>query len=158
MKHALTLFLSLTALTLASGTTPAQTKKRAEQKIDIEADHLHVSQDQSKATFSGHVKIEQGDVKIGANKVTAHFGGEDGDFTSVIAEGDVTVIYGETTASGKKAVYDPATSAITLTGDVVLLQKQNALKGSALSYNLETGDINLKGTESGRIKGSFKLK
>jgi lipopolysaccharide export system protein LptA len=149
----------LTALmTLSIFSAHAANKSITKEKINIEADNLHISQEDKQAIFSGHVKISQGGVAIGADKITALFDGDENDFQSILAEGNVTIIYEESTASGNKAIYDPKTTEITLSGNVVLLQGQNALKGSALSYNLETGDINLKGTESGRVKGSFTLK
>ncbi|MEC9292568.1 MAG: lipopolysaccharide transport periplasmic protein LptA [Pseudomonadota bacterium] len=149
--------LALTLLLSLPTTLHAEEKGLTKEKINIEADKLHVSQTYKVANFTGNVKISQGRITIGADHIKAHFDGDENDFRSIVAEGNVTILYDETTASGKKAIYNPTSSVITLTGDVVLLQGQNALKGSALSYNLETGDINLKGTESGRVKGSFTL-
>ena len=56
------------------------------------------------------------------------------------ARGDVTVVSKDQNASGDLGVYDMKTKTITLTGNVVISQGKNVVRGERVVVNTVTGD------------------
>lgn len=126
--------------------------------IDIASDQLEVLQDQNKAIFSGNVIAKQGTTTLSSNSMTVYYtGGETGGkgISRIDADGNVVFTTPGETAQGDKGIYMVASNTIDLMGNVVLTQKENVLKGSALNYNLTTGRSVLSAGGSGRVRGLF---
>ncbi len=125
--------------------------------IEVTADTLEVLQEESKATFSGHVVAIQGDLRLTAEKMTVYYakrGVEDGKeakgkkpdkskeenaIKKIDAEGTVFLATPEETASGNTGTYDVEEQEIHLNGHVVLTRGKNVLEGENLVYNFATG-------------------
>jgi lipopolysaccharide export system protein LptA len=143
-----------------------------DQPVKIESDSLEVRDKSQQATFSGKVKLTQGDTvlqcqalvifyedgsaapaqKKGAAKSAqkgAGVGGGGQQIKRAEAKGDVLVTQKDQTAKGDNGVFDVKTNSITLTGNVVVTQGANVLRGDRMVVDLTTG---VSRVESGQSK------
>ena len=158
-----------------------------DQPVHIEAAKLEVRDKQQIATFSGDVRVQQGDTnmrcrtlkvfyerdqnkKDGAKKGGEKTKGEDKTLTAATpgpggaqkikrleAIGDVVVTQKKQTASGRLGVFDMKSNTVTLTGNVVMTEGQNVLRGDKLVVNLTTGVSRVESGRNGhgRVEGLF---
>jgi lipopolysaccharide export system protein LptA len=78
------------------------------------------------------------------------------DIRRLIADGNVVVTSGDQRATGSHGVFDMASNTVTLTGDVVLAQGGNVLRGDRLTVDLTTQRSKLESPRSGgRVQGVF---
>ncbi|MCO5131963.1 MAG: LPS ABC transporter substrate-binding protein LptA [Xanthobacteraceae bacterium] len=150
------------------------------EPIRIEAAALEMVDKKKEATFSGDVKVVQGDTTMKAQslvvfydaKDSAHPGGKDkaagkaaiksaspgpGGSSSIRrleARGGVVVTQKEQVVTGDLAVFDPRANLITMKGNVVLTQCKNVLRGDRLLVNMTTGVSRVE-SDSGRVQGLF---
>lgn len=154
-----------------------------DQPVKIESDSLEVRDKSQQATFIGKVKLTQGDTvlqcqslvifyenesaapaqKKGAAKNTQKGGGGIGGGQQIKraeAKGDVLVTQKDQTAKGEFGVFDVKSNTVTLTGNVVVTQGANVLRGERMVVNLTTGVSTVesgqsKGGERQRVEGLF---
>lgn len=135
-----------------------------DQPIQIESSTLEVRDKNKVATFAGNVQVVQGDTTIHCRTLVVFYGPEEGaaaakapapanvpanantglpqdahDIRRVEARGDVTVVTKDQTASGDLGVYDLKSKTITLTGNVVVSQGKNVVRGDRVVVDTETG-------------------
>jgi lipopolysaccharide export system protein LptA len=135
-----------------------------DQPIQIESSTLEVRDKNKVATFAGNVQVVQGDTTIHCRTLVVFYGPEEGaaaakapapanvpanantglpqdahDIRRVEARGDVTVTTKDQTASGDLGVYDLKSKTITLTGNVVVSQGKNVVRGDRVVVDTETG-------------------
>ncbi|HVV93559.1 MAG TPA: LptA/OstA family protein [Hyphomicrobiales bacterium] len=78
------------------------------------------------------------------------------DIRRLIADGGVVVTSGDQRATGGHGVFDMASNTVTLTGNVVLTQGGNVLRGERLVVDLTTQRSRLESPKSGgRVEGVF---
>ena len=154
-----------------------------DQPVKIESDSLEVRDKSQQATFVGKVKLTQGDTvlqcqslvifyenesaapaqKKGAAKNAQKSGGGIGGGQQIKraeAKGDVLVTQKDQTAKGEFGVFDVKSNTVTLTGNVVVTQGANVLRGERMVVNLTTGVSTVesgqsKGGERQRVEGLF---
>jgi lipopolysaccharide export system protein LptA len=124
--------------------------------IQIEADRLEVHDAEKVAVYSGNVRVRQGGTLLEAPKLSVFYTGEatvngaPGSAVSRIEAGpDVTVRSKDQTARGSHAVLDMMRDLITLTGDVVLTQGPNVVRGDRLVVDLNSKQGRMEG---GRVQ------
>lgn len=151
MTRILTIALGLTALIAATPVT-AQTiafggvRADTSAPVDIAADSLSVDQSTGVASFSGHVKIGQGDMRLSADLVRVEYGpGGQREIKRLHASGSVTLVSGPDAAEAAEAVYDVASGKVTLTGNVLLTQGDNVMSGDKVFVDLKTGSAQADG-------------
>ena len=148
-----------------------------DQPVKIDAATLEVRDKSKIATFSGNVRVVQGDTTLLCNTLAVYY---DQDGTSpmktaqpgpagqqrirrLVAKGSVMVTQKDQTATGDVGTFDMATNTVTLTGDVTVTQggqkgeNANVLRGEKLTVNLTTGVSYIEGgkTGSGRVQAIF---
>ncbi len=179
---AATVLLTATAA-MAQGPRPALPGSGAQQgqdqPIQIDAKSLEVHDKKKQATFSGNVKVVQGDTTMTCNILVVFYGQELGigekpvvkaktkiqtssgstpdaqSIRRIEARGDVTVLSKDQTASGDLGVYDVAAKTITLTGNVVVTQGKNVIHGGRVVVNTVTGNAHVEaapGVPDGRVR------
>jgi len=148
-----------------------------DQPVHIQAAKLEVRDKQQIATFSGDVRVKQGDTdmrcrilkvyyerdkndgKTKANTVKAATPGPGGEqrIKRLEAIGNVVVTQKDQTASGKLGVFDMKSNTVTLTGDVIMTQGKNVLRGDKLVVNLTSGVSRVESGRNGngRVEGLF---
>lgn len=140
------------------------------QPVHIEAATLEVRDKQKEATFSGDVRVKQGDTGLRCKSLVVFYEqeGEGGDKSKTLqaatpgpggeqrikrleARGGVVVTQKDQTATGELGVFDMKSNTVTLTGNpVVMTQGQNVLKGGKLVVDLTSG---VSRVEGGRVQG-----
>lgn len=174
--------LAVAMLILASGMTgPAGAQsgppnalqgfsQNRNQPIRIESVSLEVRDKDKVATFIDDVRVTQGDTILESRRLVVYYDGDAGSvgrpgggaggnqqIRRLEAKGGVVVTQKDQTAVGDEGVYDMATNRMTLTGNVVVKQGQNVIRGHRLWVDLETGMSRVEaGTGgSGRVQGVF---
>jgi lipopolysaccharide export system protein LptA len=145
----------------------------SDQPIQIEADQLEVRDPEKVAIYSGHVRVRQGGTLLeaptlrvfytgdapGAGGGTTGAGGSSSAGGTAAAGGThithleagpgVMVRDGDRTASSDKAVLDMDTNLVTMTGNVVLTEGPNVVRGQRFVVNLATNEGRIDG---GRVQ------
>ena len=148
-----------------------------DQPVHIEAATLEVRDKDKVATFSGNVKVTQGDTGMRCKSLVVFYeqDGEDGEkgksmqaatpgpagqqkIKRLEARGGVVVTQKEQTATGELGLFDMKTNTVTLTGNVVMTQGQNVLRGDKLVVDLTSGVSRVESGKNGqgRVQGLFQ--
>jgi len=151
--------------------------KNRDEPVHIEAATLEVRDKEKVATFSGDVKVVQGDTNMQCKTLVVFYdqegekpakvakpmkaadpgpGGEQ-KIRRLEARGSVVVNTKDQTATGQLGIFDMPTNTVTLTGDVVMTQGQNVLRGDKLVVNLSSGVSRVESSQAGRgrVQGLF---
>ena len=134
--------------------------------INIEADQLDIYDKKKIAIFKGNVHAVQGETTLITSTLTIHYaGGGVGTAQSITrleASGGVKVTQKDQQATGNNAFVNMETEKITLSGNVVLTQGENVLRGSKLNIDMKTGEAQLFSADrsgaqgkKGRVQGVF---
>ena len=166
---------------MAQGQRPALPGQQqgSDQPIQIDAKSLEVHDKNKQATFSGNVKVVQGDTTMTCKKLVVFYGQELGigekpvvtaktqtktnsdaapdaqSIRRIEARGDVTVLTKDQSASGDLGVYDVIAKTITLTGSVVVTQGKNVIHGGRVVVDTVTGNAHVEaapGIPDGRVR------
>jgi len=152
-----------------------------DQPIQIEAASLEMRDKKKEATFTGNVKVIQGDTTMTSKVLVVFYESKDpnaapanskaaansapmqsatpgpGGTSSIKrleAKGNVIVTQKDQVVTGELAVFDTKTNLITMSGGVVLTQCQNVLKGDRLLVDMTTGVSRVE-SDSGKVNGLF---
>lgn len=147
-----------------------------DQPVQIDAKSLEVRDKQKTATFSGDVRVVQGDTTMRCKTLVVFYGEEIGiggdkplvraktttgavpggqNIRRIEARGDVTVTSRDQNASGDLGVYDLHSKTITLTGNVVVSQGKNVIHGERVIVDTVTGNARVEaapGANQGRVR------
>lgn len=139
-----------------------------DQPVKIEAASLEVRDKEKMATFSGNVVVTQGDTTMKCKSLIVHYDtdskssggmktaqpgpGGNSSIKKLEALGGVFVTQKDQTATGDKGLFDMKANTITLSGNVLITQNQNVLKGERLVVDMGTGAARVEG---GRVTGVF---
>jgi lipopolysaccharide export system protein LptA len=152
-----------------------------DQPIQIEAASLEMHDKKKEATFSGNVKVVQGDTTMTSKTLVVFY--ESGGSASAApaakgptksapiqsatpgpggsssikrleARGNVVVTQKDQVVTGETAVFDTKTNLVTMLGGVVLTQCKNVLKGDRLIVDMTTGVSRVE-SDSGKVQGLF---
>jgi lipopolysaccharide export system protein LptA len=151
-----------------------------DQPVHIEAATLEVRDKDKVATFSGNVRVKQGDTGMNCksllvfyeqdgeqnskgagktNSLKAEKPGPDGaqKIKRLEARGNVVVTQKEQTATGDLGIFDMKLNTVTLTGNVIMTQGKNVLRGDKLVVDLTSGVSRVESGKNGRgrVQGLF---
>ena len=145
-----------------NGLWSAETTQSQSLPIRIQADSATVSESLGRSEYIGNVVIEQGALKMMADRVilTSY----DGDLESITASVDGgsnsarfeqarTDRYPAIRASANSIEYQIAVETLVLTGEAVLVQGADRYAGNRLSYDLGSGlfKVESDGSDQDRI-------
>ncbi len=160
----------------SQGLLPNAQGQGQDQPIQIDAKSLEVHDKNKTATFSGDVKVVQGDTTMTCKTLVVFYGQELGlgaakpvaasnstadavpdaqNIRRIEAHGDVTVLSKDQSASGDLGVYDLLEKTITLTGNVVVSQGKNVIHGGVVIVDTVTGNAHVEpapGAPQGRVR------
>ena len=153
-----------------------------DQPIQIEAASLEMRDKKKEATFSGNVKVVQGDTTMTSKTLVVFYdsgpapatpapaapkGSKSGPMQSATpgpggsssirrleAKGSVVVTQKDQVVTGETAIFDTRANLITMVGGVVLTQCKNVLKGDRLKVDMTTGVSRVE-SDSGKVQGMF---
>jgi lipopolysaccharide export system protein LptA len=154
-----------------------------DQPIQIEAATLEMRDKKKEATFSGNVKVVQGDTTLTSKTLVVFYDatptpaatpapnskaaksapiqsttpgpGGSSSIRRLEAKGNVVVTQKDQVVTGNTAVFDTKTNLITMLGGVVLTQGKNVLRGDRLMVDMTTGVSRVE-SDSGRVQGLFQ--
>jgi lipopolysaccharide export system protein LptA len=134
-----------------------------EQPIQIEAATLEMRDKKKEATFSGNVKVVQGDTTLTSRKpansapiqTTTPGPGGSSSIRRLEAKGNVVVTQKDQVVTGETAVFDTRSNLITMLGGIVLTQGKNVLRGDRLVVDMTTGVSRVE-SDNGRVQGLFQ--
>jgi lipopolysaccharide export system protein LptA len=138
---------------------------KKDQPVQIEAATLEVRDKNKTATFSGNVQVVQGDTTMKCQNLIVYYGQEIGiaggskpaptpvtttkstpgmpqgaqNIRRIEARGGVTVITKDQNVKGETGIYDLESKKITLSGNVVVSQGQNVIRGEKVVVDTVTG-------------------
>lgn len=119
--------------------------------VEVAADRLAVDQGTGQATFSGNVKVTQGEMTITAGEARVEYTADGKGIDRVLLSGGVVFASPTDAAESEEAVYTIASGEIVLTGNVLLTQGGTTISGGKLVYNLDAGT----GAMDGRVQTVF---
>ena len=119
--------------------------------VEVTSDSLNVQQESSTAVFVGNAKAVQGDMRLAAERILVKYDQNAGSIEFIEATQNVVFTNGTEVAEANKGVYRLGAGTIVLTGNVLLLQGQNAISGDALTLDLNTN----RGSMRGNVKTIF---
>jgi lipopolysaccharide export system protein LptA len=154
-----------------------------DQPIQIEAATLEMRDKKKEATFSGNVKVIQGDTTMTSKMLVVFYESNSATAGSPPAEtkaapksasiqsstpgpggtssirrlearGSVVVTQKDQVVTGETAVFDTKANLITMLGGVVLTQCKNVLRGDRLLVDMTTGVSRVE-SDSGKVQGLF---
>lgn len=153
------------ALVLLAGSAQAQISAQG-GAIDVSADRLEVRERDRVNVWSGRVEALQGQNRLRANTLSVYFSKAAGDEAAAVAPGtnwgdidrleavgEVYFVTPEQVVRGDKAVYSVEADTIVVTGNVVLAQGENVLKGDRLTIQVASGRATMDA--GGRVRGVF---
>jgi lipopolysaccharide export system protein LptA len=154
-----------------------------DQPIQIEAATLEMRDKKKEATFSGNVKVVQGDTTLTSKTLVVFYDatpapaatpapnskpaksapiqsttpgpGGSSSIRRLEAKGNVVVTQKDQVVTGEAAVFDTRTNLITMLGGIVLTQGKNVLRGDRLMVDMATGVSRVE-SNSGRVQGLFQ--
>ncbi|MDO5621760.1 MAG: lipopolysaccharide transport periplasmic protein LptA [Paracoccus sp. (in: a-proteobacteria)] len=145
-RASLTAFALLAAPALAQTTGFGAMQADTKAPVQMTADSLQVDQTGGSAVFSGNVVIGQGDMRLGASRVSVTYAqGDRSRIQSLHASGGVTLVSGPDAAEAAEAVYDVDAGTVVLTGNVILSQGPNVLTGNRMVIDLGAGTAQVDG-------------
>ncbi len=142
-------------------TTAAAKEAKTPQNVDIEADSMEILDQQKKAIFKGNVKAVRGKVTLNADTLVVTYteqpdpaavGEKKTEVTFLDAEGNVVIVSGSQTVTGKTAHMDVKANKLWVKGGAKVVQGKTVMNGEQLFVDLNTNKSEMTG---GRVKGSF---
>ena len=188
---------ALALATIAAGEAGAQSavngvpnamqgfSQNRDQPIQIDAASLEMRDKKKEATFSGNVKVVQGDTTMTSKTLVVFYDstqapaaapapanskvaaksapiqsttpgpGGSSSIKRLEAHGNVVVTQKDQVVTGETAVFDTRSNLITMLGGVVLTQGKNVLRGDRLLVDMTTGVSRVE-SDSGRVQGLFQ--
>jgi lipopolysaccharide export system protein LptA len=153
-----------------------------DQPIQIEAASLEMRDKKKEATFSGNVKVVQGDTTMTSKSLVVFYDsgpapasastsnskaprtapmqaaspgpGGSSSIRRLEARGSVVVTQKDQVVTGETAVFDTKANLITMLGGIVLTQCKNVLRGDRLLVDMTTGESRVE-SDSGKDQGLF---
>jgi lipopolysaccharide export system protein LptA len=147
---------------------------KSDQPVKIESSSLEVRDKIRQATFFGDVKLVQGETTLKCDTLvvfyedTAMAGSKKGQpaasqaqksgpgsgqqIKRAEAKGNVFVTQKDQTASGDFAVYDAKANTVTMTGNVVVTQGAQVMRGERMVANLATGVTRVEAPKGRQIE------
>jgi len=146
---ALTATIGITANAQGTSVPFSGLEHDSDLPVEVSSDSLSVNSEDGTAEFVGSVIASQGTLKLGADRLLIDYAdtGEDGSgqISVMQAFGNVTLTNGGEAAEAQTAVYDVDAGIVTLTGDALLTQGQNAISGEKVLIDLNSGEANFEG-------------
>lgn len=139
--------------------TAASKEAKTPQNVDIESDTMEIFDKERKAIFKGNVKAVRGKVTLNCDTLNVSYtetpdaqGEKKTDVTFLDAAGNVVIVSGTQTVTGKTAHMDVKANKLTVKGGAKVVQGQTVMNGEQLFVDLNTNKSEMTG---GRVKGSF---
>ncbi|WP_420406723.1 LptA/OstA family protein [Hoeflea sp.] len=123
----------------------------SDEPIQIESDLLKINEETSQATFTGNVRVLQGDTVLQAGEMIVHYAKNGGSVASGAADireidlyKKVLIRSGTQTATADTGNFNMASETLVLSGEkVVLTDAENVFIGCKLTVEMQSGQAKL---------------
>ncbi len=137
--------------------------------IEISADRLEAYDEKKMVLFSGHAVATQGERVIKAEKIYIYYKrdgreagpdglrkiGKAGDLEKLEARGHVSVTEGDRVVTGEQAIYYHDVQKIVMTGNAVMQQGSNIVRGEKIEVFLHENRGVVEGSDNKRVKATI---
>jgi len=118
--------------------------------LTVTADEMSFSNQTGRLGFVGSVKVERSGMRMRAQRLTVTLApegkaGEKRTIDHMVAEGEVTFIYGERTATAGRAEYDPGAAKVVLTETPTVKDPSMTVVGRKITIDLATQESTVEG-------------
>ena len=145
-----------------------------DKPIQINAATLEMRDKDKAATFSGNVKVVQGDTTMLCKTLVVFYDNDQSDpkkpamksstpgpggsssIRKLEAKGGVTVTQKDSTVTGDRGVFDMRANTVTMFGNVLLTKEKNVLRGDRLVVDLTTGVSRVESDGQRGVSGIFQ--
>jgi lipopolysaccharide export system protein LptA len=140
-----------------------------DQPVQIDAAQLEVRDKDKIATFSGNVRVVQGDTTMRSKTLIVYYDGDGNTANTLTAaqpgpggqqrikllevKGGVKVCQNDQIVTGDFGRFDMQANTVTVEGNVVMTKDMNVLKGQRLVVDLTTGEAKIEGGKDKDGKG-----
>lgn len=144
-----------------------------DKPIQIDALSLEMRDKDKAATFSGNVKVVQGDTTMRAQTLVVFYDedpnapktktmksakpgpGGSSSIRRLEAKGGVSVTQKDQTVTGQTGIFDMRANTVTMVGGVVLTKDKNVLRGDKLIVDMTTGVSRVESSGGRGVSGLF---
>lgn len=146
---------------------PNKLKMDKNQPIQIQSDRLDAYQEKKMVVFSGHAVATQGDKTIKADRLLIYYKDQKsgkknaldieaaGDLEKLEAHGSVVITQTNRVVTGNMAVFHQETQKIVMTGNAVMREGKNVIKGERIVVFLEEDRGVIEGSETKRVTATI---
>ena len=163
---ALTFVFATTGLLWAQTGLNSKNMLRKNEPIEIVSDRMEAFQEKKMVVFSGNVEATQGEIKLKSDRITVYYKdsnqkkekaakhdiGTSGEMDRIEATGHVKITQKQMSATGDEAVYHQDTAQITMTGNPVLQDGNNTIKGCRVVIYINENRGKVEKCETGDSK------
>lgn len=134
----------------------------SEQEIKFQADRFEMDDSSKTQTYLGSVEMEQGSLKISADKVVIH---RDGKRTSRIIATGQPARYSQIAQPGEDPIvakarrmeYDIVGKTLHLIEDASIVQKGTSLTGNRINYDVKKALVKAEGNQNGGTDSRVRM-
>ena len=116
--------------------------------IDIHSDSLAMDYKGNTVWFKGNVHATQGDTTLTSDTLSVLYGNNMREIHQIVALGNVKVSQGQRWATGQKAVMDQVARTIEMTGDPVIHDGRDQVKGKRILIYLDSQKTQIDGASA----------
>lgn len=121
---------------------PYTPKDREEEVLEISADVMEFKPEENLISFEGKGKLALKDIDLEAKTIEVILGDEPGDIKEILGHNKVIIVQNRREGRGEEAVYDVEKDCIVLTGNPVLIDKdEGEIRGDKLTFHMGDGRI-----------------
>jgi lipopolysaccharide export system protein LptA len=147
---------------LAALLAVSQGARAQEESVNIEAGEMEIIDADNKAVFRGDVVAKRTSETIRADQMVVTYkevkqadGSMKNEVDTMVCTGGISIVSGNQTITGDKAVFHVLQDELLVTGNVKVVQGKTVLRGPQLVANLKTKRTVMKGGVGARVKGNF---
>ena len=129
----------------------------ADQPIHIRADNAEIDQDQQLVIYRGAVQVDQGTLRVNADKMTVEY--RDQKVVRITAIGNpahyqqkIDADKDQVTARSSTIIYHTQDERLDLVGNAYLLQEGNEITGELIKYDIVAGKVDAQSSSDGPVR------
>lgn len=160
MKFSLTFALMILITLIPVNSVPDETpieKKfvSVNQPIHIISDRMEADRKKDTISFIGNVIVQQGDLYIYSENVTALYNENGKRIKEILAKGNVRLVQGDKIASSEEAFFNNTERTILLVGNARVWQGKNIISGERILYYIDEDKSIVEGKKGQRVKATI---
>ncbi|MDQ6990753.1 MAG: lipopolysaccharide transport periplasmic protein LptA [Mariprofundaceae bacterium] len=122
----------------------------AEDAIQIESDHMHMSTQQNRATFTGSVLLTRNDFELRCDRLVVDYLNKK--IQHAVATGHVRMHQGAKHGVSDQAIFEQTTNQVTLIGHASVENEKGVLRGYKIIHDITQGDTEVLQEPGKRVR------